>query len=47
AFLTKTKPEQFPKFGSFLRNFKMDVFNSKQIKTIRKYYSKIIKQAKT
>ncbi len=47
AFLTKTKPEQFPKFGSFLRNFRMDVFNSKQIKIIRKYYSKIIKQAKT
>jgi len=47
AFLTKTKPEQFPKFGSFLRNFKMDVFNSKQIKTIRRYYSKIINQAKT
>jgi len=46
AFLTKTNPSEFPKFGSFLRNFKMDVFNSKQIKTIRKYYSKIIKQAK-
>jgi small GTP-binding protein len=47
AFLTKTKPEEFPKFGSFLRNYKMEIFNSKQIKTIRKYYSRIIKEAKT
>lgn len=46
VFLTRTNPEDYPKFSSFLRNFKMDVFNSKQIKTIRKYYSKIIKQAK-
>ncbi|MFX1424959.1 MAG: ADP-ribosylation factor-like protein [Promethearchaeota archaeon] len=44
AFLTKTNPEEYPKFGSFLRNFKMDVFNSKQLRTIRKFYSKIIKQ---
>ncbi|MBY8991417.1 MAG: GTP-binding protein [Candidatus Lokiarchaeota archaeon] len=47
AFLTRTNPEDYPKFSSFLRNFKMEVFNSKQIKTIRKYYSKIIKQAKS
>ena len=47
AFLTKTNPEEYPKFGSFLRNFKMGMFSSKQIKTIRKYYSKIIKKART
>jgi hypothetical protein len=46
AFLTKTNPEEYPKFSSFLRNFKMEVFDSKQIKRIRKYYSKILKQAK-
>ena len=47
AFLTRTNPEDYPKFSSFLRNFKMDIFTSKQIKTIRKYYSKIVKQAKS
>ncbi|MFX1377158.1 MAG: ADP-ribosylation factor-like protein [Promethearchaeota archaeon] len=46
AFLTKTNPDKYPKFSSFLRNFKMDVFNSKEIKAIRKFYSKIMKQAK-
>jgi Arf/Sar family protein len=44
VFLTKTNAEEYPKFSSFLRNFKMDVFNSKQLKAIRKYYSKLIKQ---
>lgn len=43
AFLTKTKPKEYPKFGSFLKNFKMDIFDSKQIKIIRKFYTKIIK----
>jgi Arf/Sar family protein len=43
VFLTRTNPEEYPKFSSFLRNFKMDVFNSKEIKIIRNYYSKIIK----
>jgi len=45
-FLTKTNAEEYPKFSSFLRSFKMDVFNSKEIKIIRKYYSKILKQLK-
>ncbi|MFX1281897.1 MAG: ADP-ribosylation factor-like protein, partial [Promethearchaeota archaeon] len=47
AFLTKTKPKEYPKFGSFLKNFKMDIFDSKQIKIIRKFYTKIIKHPKS
>jgi ADP-ribosylation factor protein 1 len=47
AFLTKTKPKEYPKFGSFLKNFKMDIFNSNQIKIIRKFYTKIIKHQKS
>ncbi len=47
VFLTKTNPEEFPKFGTFLKQFKMDIFNSKEISTIRKYYSKVLKQIKT
>ena len=46
AFLTKIKPELYPKFSSFLRSFNMDIFNSKEINLIRKYYSKIIKNIK-
>ncbi len=46
VFLTKTKPKVYPKFSSFLRSFKMDVFNSKEINMIRKYYSKIVKSVK-
>ena len=47
VFLTKTNPNKFPKFSTFLKNYKMDVFNSKELSTIRKYYSKVLKQVKT
>lgn len=47
VFLTKTNPEKFPKFSAFLKNFKMEVFNSKEIIAIRKYYSKVLKRVKT
>lgn len=47
AFLTSINPEEYPKFSSFLSKFKLDVFSSKEIKIIRKYYSKIIKQVKS
>lgn len=46
VFLTITKPNDFPKFSSFLRSFKMDVFSSKEINIIRRYYGKIMKNAK-
>ncbi len=45
-FLTKTMPKIYPKFSSFLKIFKMDVFNSKEINTIRKYYTKILRNVK-
>jgi len=44
AFLTKTNPEKFPKFSTFLKIFKMDIYNPKEINTIRKYYSQILKK---
>jgi Arf/Sar family protein len=47
VFLTKTNPEKFPKFSAFLKNFKMEVFNSKEISAIRKYYSKVLKRVRT
>lgn len=45
-YLTKTKPDEFPKFSSFLRTFNMDVFNSKEMNVIRKYYTKIMKKVR-
>ncbi len=47
VFLTKTDPKSFPKFSAFLKNYNMDVFNSKEISEIRKCYSKVLKQVKT
>ncbi len=47
VFLTKTNPDKFPKFSTFLKNYKMDIFNSKELSAIRKYYSKVLKQVKT
>ena len=47
VFLTKIEPKKFPKFSAFLKNYKMDIFNSKEISAIRKYYSKVLKQVKT
>lgn len=47
VFLTKTQPEKFPKFSSFLNHYKMDMFNSKELTAIRKYYSKVLKRVKT
>ncbi|MFX1311871.1 MAG: ADP-ribosylation factor-like protein [Promethearchaeota archaeon] len=46
VFFTITNPEKFPKFSAFLRYFKMDVFDSKEINTIRKYYSQILEKKK-
>ncbi|MFW9989983.1 MAG: ADP-ribosylation factor-like protein [Candidatus Odinarchaeota archaeon] len=46
VFLTKTDPKKFPKFSAFFRNYKMHIFNSKEINQIRKYYSKVLKQVK-
>ena len=46
VFLTKTNPQKYPKFSAFLKNFKMDVFTSKEISAVRKYYSKVLKRIK-
>jgi len=46
VFLTETKPKIYPRFSSFLRSFKMDVFNTKEINIIRRYYTKILKNLK-
>jgi small GTP-binding protein len=46
VFLTKTQPKKFPKFSSFLKYYKMDIFTSKELSAIRKYYSKVLKQVK-
>jgi hypothetical protein len=46
VFLTKTDPKKFPKFSTFFKNYKMHVFNSKEINQIRKYYSKVLKQVR-
>lgn len=43
VFLSKTNPEKYPKFNSYLKSFKMDVFNAKDLNLIRKHYRKIIK----
>ncbi|MHA1932352.1 MAG: ADP-ribosylation factor-like protein, partial [Promethearchaeota archaeon] len=43
VFLSKTNPEKYPKFSSFLKAFKMDIFNTKELKLIKKYYRKILK----
>jgi small GTP-binding protein len=43
VYLTKTKPKEYPKFSSFLSSYNMDVFDTKKINIIRKYYKKIIK----
>ena len=47
VFLTKTNPQKYPKFSAFLKNFKMDIFTSKEISAVRKYYSKVLKRIKT
>ncbi|MCK4371448.1 MAG: hypothetical protein KAW03_10290, partial [Candidatus Lokiarchaeota archaeon] len=46
VFLTKTNPQKYPKFSAFLKDFKMDVFTSKEISAVRKYYSKVLKRVK-
>jgi len=46
VFLTEIKPKIYPRFSSFLRSYKMDVFNTKEINIIRKYYTKILKNLK-
>ncbi|MHA2089174.1 MAG: hypothetical protein ACW972_12905, partial [Promethearchaeota archaeon] len=43
VYLSKTNPEKYPKFSSYLSSFKMDVFNAKELKLIKKHYRKIIK----
>jgi len=43
AFLTKTYPEKYPKFSSYLKSFKMEIFTSKELKLIKKHYRKTIK----
>ncbi|MHA2183079.1 MAG: ADP-ribosylation factor-like protein, partial [Promethearchaeota archaeon] len=46
VFLSKTNPEIYPKFNSFLKAFKMDIFDTKELKLIKKYYNKILKTMK-
>ncbi len=46
VFLTKTYPEKYPKFNSYLKSFKMDVFNTKELKIIKMNYRKIINSLK-
>jgi len=43
VYLSKKYPEKYPKFSSYLKSFKMDVFNTKELKLIRKHYRKISK----
>jgi small GTP-binding protein len=43
VFLSKTYPEKYPKFSSYLKSFKMDVFNTKELKLIKKHFRKVIK----
>jgi hypothetical protein len=43
VFLSKKYPEKYPKFSSHLKSFKMEIFNTKELKLIRKYYRKISK----
>ncbi|MFX1503690.1 MAG: ADP-ribosylation factor-like protein [Promethearchaeota archaeon] len=44
VFLTKMEPKKYPKFSVFFKDYKMHIFNSKEINLVRKYYSKILKQ---
>lgn len=43
VFLTKTYPKKYPKFSSYLKSYKMDVFNAKELKLIKKHYRKTVK----
>lgn len=42
VYLTKTKPKEYPKFSSFLSSYNMDVFDTKKINIIRKFYLRIL-----
>ncbi|MFX1490541.1 MAG: ADP-ribosylation factor-like protein, partial [Promethearchaeota archaeon] len=42
VYLTKTNPKEYPKFSSFLSSYNMDVFDTKKINIIRKFYLRII-----
>ncbi|MFX1364817.1 MAG: ADP-ribosylation factor-like protein [Promethearchaeota archaeon] len=44
VFLTKMEPKKYPKFSAFFKDYKMHMFNSKEINLIRKFYSKVLKQ---
>ncbi len=46
AYLTTSNPKKFPNFGALLKKFKLYIFNSQELNSIRAYYIKFLEKFK-